>query len=526
MSISAFAYVNAEKASLYRAVMRVFANAKRHFVVHLRPEDVAEEVQEGSADEVQAALEQLVQWGNLQSEPDTGRVTSVEDFYRARYLYQITREGEAAEAALAAFDEALGRRGALQAVALQDIRFQLRALQALAAEPEPDPARVHALLRDITRVFSDLAENAQAFMAGLGRTLELRGADRDAFIAYKDRLIEYLERFIGDLVTASAEIARLIEELNEGRDGVHGIERLFILVAEREAADAAPAPDLEAGSDDLDVSARMGQSLAMWHAHWRGLRSWFVGSRSHPSQAALLRNRARKAISQLVEAVVRLNERRLGRSDRSADFRTLARWFAGCESDAEAHRLWRAAFGLSPARHLTVDEESLLAREQDPVPANTAWMEAPPLRVSPRLRATGSYQKRGAPPKVRRRDKERGLLARQLAEESAQTRAARRRLATGRMTRLSELGELDEASFALFLQLLGDALAAAREPEACIQTVTGDGSLQIELEPLEPDSCAAIRTPNGIFRGRDYRLRIIDLDYDEESTQRFAGGVR
>lgn len=37
---SAFNYVTAEKATLYRPVMRAFANAKAHFVVHLRPEDV------------------------------------------------------------------------------------------------------------------------------------------------------------------------------------------------------------------------------------------------------------------------------------------------------------------------------------------------------------------------------------------------------------------------------------------------------------------------------------------------------
>ena len=49
------------------------------------------------------------------------RVTAVEDFYRKRFIYQLTREGEAAEAALSAFDEALGRRGALRAVALHDI---------------------------------------------------------------------------------------------------------------------------------------------------------------------------------------------------------------------------------------------------------------------------------------------------------------------------------------------------------------------------------------------------------------------
>ena len=353
MTLSAFAYVNAEKAALYRAVMTVFVEAKQRFLVHLRPEDVTQRIvlAQTTLEDVRIALDQLVHWGNLQAHPDTGRVTSVEDFYRARYLYQLTREGEAAEIALAAYDEALGKRAALQSVALEDIRVQLRALHALARERAPDPARVHALLRDLTQVFTDLAENAQSFMTGLGRTLDLRNADREAFLVYKERLIDYLERFISDLVTASADIAQLIRALDELADPDNSspgsaLDRLLKLAVRREAADVAPDPELSNEFGFLEEAERSQQDLARWQARWAGLRGWFIGDRDHPSQAALLRNRARKAITDLLEAVARLNERRLGRSDRSADFRTLARWFAEAESDADAHRLWRAAFGL------------------------------------------------------------------------------------------------------------------------------------------------------------------------------------
>ena len=41
------------------------------------------------------------------ADPDTSRVTSVEDFHRARFLYQLTHAGEAAERSLAVFDERL-----------------------------------------------------------------------------------------------------------------------------------------------------------------------------------------------------------------------------------------------------------------------------------------------------------------------------------------------------------------------------------------------------------------------------------
>src|SRR6266542_6115940 len=91
------------------------------------------------------ALTRLVEWGNLRADPDTSRVTTVEDFHRSRFLYQLTTRGEAVEQAVTAYDEALGRRGALQAVALADIATQLQALLEFAGQAAPDAAKVHLL---------------------------------------------------------------------------------------------------------------------------------------------------------------------------------------------------------------------------------------------------------------------------------------------------------------------------------------------------------------------------------------------
>jgi len=51
--------------------MRALSEAKEHFLVHLRPEDVLDRVRRDGRqldlDAVQAALGQLVEWGNLQA---------------------------------------------------------------------------------------------------------------------------------------------------------------------------------------------------------------------------------------------------------------------------------------------------------------------------------------------------------------------------------------------------------------------------------------------------------------------------
>ncbi|MGP4047677.1 TIGR02677 family protein [Streptomyces sp. 2A115] len=498
-----FAHLTVPNAALYRRVMGAFLAAKERFAVQLRPEDVfavlPPEHRPADLDAVVKALDSLVEWGNLRADPDTSRVTAVEDFYRKRFIYQLTQAGEAAELALSAYDEALGRRGALQAVALHDIITQLRALLVIAAEQEgePDAAKAHLALSALTSRFEALAENARAFMGSLQRTIDLHDVEVEVFLAYKDRLIQYLERFIQDLITLGGRIALLIGELEEqGRVG-----GLLRLAAAREAADAAPD---EAESAEARAYER-------WVGRWSGLAAWFVSADGRESQARLLRGRALGAIPQLLAVVRQLNERRAGRSDRSADFRTLARWFAEAPDDAARHRLWRAAFGLYPARHLTVDADTLDRRAAHPVAAATPWAEAEPLRISPQLRRTGSYERRGKTRRVQDRSEQRRRLADIAAKQAEEIAAARARLATDGTARLSVLGELDPLAFGLFLQLLGDALATWRPGMTATVATSNDGTMEIRLTALADGTTAEVRTPGGTFRGPDHLVEITDL---------------
>ncbi len=481
--------------------MDVFAAAKRQYRLQLRPDEVLHEARwpgpTPRIEEVNAALAQLAAWGNLESQPDTARVSTLSDFYRARYLYRLSQGGEAVESALEVFVRTLQRRAELQTVALEDIANRLLALQHLARAAERDVAKIHETLRDLVRVFESLAENAQAFMAGVARSIELQQAEAATVANYKRRLIDYLERFMGDLIRRSDTIAKLILELSEG------VDPLLLLVAERQARDAAPG-DEQQSADAVTLHADA------WRERWRGLRGWFLSTGHEPPQAELLRARARSAIPQLLGAIATINERRGGRSDRSADFRILATWFADCQSDGEAHRLARAAFALNPARHFSMNTDP-----DAELPASTPWADAPPLVIHPRLREFGEAAPRGPLARVRDRAADRNLLALHITEESRQVEAARDRLATGRATRLSELGPLDEHEFGLFLNLLGEALSDQWEPDGATERQTGDGLLHIRLQPLAADSHARIQTPNGVFAGRDYLITIT-------STQRPA----
>ena len=60
------------------------------------------------------------------------------------------------------------------------------------------------------------------------------------------------------------------------------------------------------------------------------------------------------------------------------------------------HRLWRSAFGVHGSRHLIIDDETLKAREERPCPHPLLAARAA-AEISPRLRRTGSYERRGRP---------------------------------------------------------------------------------------------------------------------------------
>jgi uncharacterized protein (TIGR02677 family) len=496
-----FAHLSAPNAALYRSLLRTFARAKERFIVHLRPEDVAADLRVDADDQLGQALDQLVVWGNLRADVDTSRVTTVEDFHRKRCLYQLTAAGQAAEQAISFYEEAIGRRGQLQSVALADIADMLRSLKVLAAEADPDPVKVHLQLLSVADRFSSLADNAQAFMSALRRAIDFSDGNVDGFLAYKERLIDYINRFITDLANSGARIAVLLHELEEA-----GHERLLLIAARREAADAVP--DGEDAAESLTSAIK--QMLDAWRNRWRGLDDWFTSREAaRPSQARLLRQAAVTAIKQLIDAVGLLNERRSGRSDRSADFRTLARWFAEAPDDQAAHRLWRAAFGLCPARHLSVTGETVDAWRD--IPAGTRWHEAPPIHISPQLRKTGAYERRGKPNQVRDRSAERQFLRVKAEREAAETAVARRRLRTTGPTLLSDLGELDPRAFGLFLALLGDALAARKPGDTEVKTVTTDGTLEVRLSLVPDGGTATVRSADGVLTGPEHVIEITDL---------------
>jgi uncharacterized protein (TIGR02677 family) len=515
-----FAYVQAEHYLSYRLILQAFTQARRRYVLHLRPDEVLSDLQTClqqesqwlnqnpnlqellSKEALEAPLQQLCDWGNLEAQADNSEVSTIEEFHRKRYLYRLTPEGDAAVAAIEVYESNIIRPGELQSAALGDIHELLISLEQELSQNSPDVGKIFRDATYLNTRFEELTSKAQAFISSLMRNTDLQTSNIEAFLAYKKRLIEYLEKFIGELRLMSVQIRDDLERLKPHE------AQLFVLCVGRSLADRL----------DNDAAAQH-KEQQLWQSRWEGLSSWFCPSPKSSSQADRLRQQALTAINSLLNTVNRLNERHSAQSDHGTDLLTLAQWFAECNNDSEAHLLWRETFSLHGCRHFKINGETLAAHAELDKPAHTSWFEAPPMRISPRLRQSGVYKRRGRNTPALSLEVEKKYLAELNRKESEQLEKARRQLLTPEPTALSQWKNLSSQEFDLFLDLLSESLRSKVQHSDVVEATSSDGSLRMVMTPVQPRACFSIQTELGTFSGDDHIITIEDALGVTRATQ-------
>jgi len=480
--------VVAEKASLYRAIMEVFAEAKLQYVLRLRPEEVLERAKGQQSplfdldEDPEDALDQLVTWGNLKRTQDTARARSLAEFARRRSLYQLTPEGEAAQLAVEQVERSLGTTGSLQDFMLPAILDELRSLRSELNRSEPDAGVLLASLTSLFGQFASLANNASIFMGSLTDTIEAGDVEEDSFLVYKQAVLAYLDRFLSQLERLAPEIRTAVEELE-----ATGIERLVHLAA---TADEAPTPD--------GIADRSPELMG----RWEGLRGWFVGDPGQWPTLESLQAAARDAIIRLLAILQRLNDKHYRRIDRAADFIQLARWFEG-STQADAHRLWRTAFGLTSARHMSVgspDEGAAMGM---------SWWDAPPCVVAPRLRSTGRGERTGRAAAIEDHSAAKVELARRIAQDRVKRTDTLATFADLGAVRLSQLGQVDEDRFDVLLEFMGRTLGRAVTRGHPV--TSEDGSFRVKITVLTNALRTSIQSPQGRLTCPDLLVEVTEV---------------
>jgi uncharacterized protein (TIGR02677 family) len=223
-------------------------------------------------------------------------------------------------------------------------------------------------------------------------------------------------------------------------------------------------------------------------------------------------------------------ERRWDGRRRSAsvanDFRRLAAWFDAAPGEAEAHRLFAAAFGMWSSRHA-----HLAPVDGEERRVTTPWTLATPVDVAPSLRTTGSTSNRGrsasvGDPAAVRAQRQREQAARLLHRDHIRAGL----VAQGTM-RLSTLGKLPAETFAELLALIAMALDALRDADGARRAMSLDGGVEIVVREPHDRRTAAVHTDDGVLRGPDLSVTIVltgvdavgESDVDDTSAEAIAG---
>lgn len=527
-----FSWTTSDNRRLHLAILRVFDDARSAYEVRLRPMTILERLPEQlaeldpahdasaakaaheaeppapgeearifglsgdfqtfDAEQVLRALESLHGWGLLELSQDASRVASIEEYKRRRPLYQFTEFGFRSYRSVESVLAMRPGEGQLQRFAFGAINDDLTEL-ASAVEAD-DAVRAHRLLYQLDGLFRDMTERAGQFYVFLGHLTQQSDTSPEVFLELKDRLLGYLQDFLGELQRHRPLIVAAVARIRD-----LGVDRLVELVSQ---ADKSPF---------VTPVERDRQ----WRLRWDGLVDWFVPRSGAARTAADDLDRATTtAITDLSSLLRRLVESRSRGISRDSELRYLARWFSRLPAESDAHALFGVTFGLTPARHLSSIDEHV----NELTPPSASWWEASPVVVPQTLRERGQHQRAlGAPP---------------LPDVSAATELARRRhesdvAATEEASQLLAVEgiaiELDDQAFALVRSLLSRA-ARVRVPVKMLLDGPNPGGsmswegearghgLVLRLVPVGSGETSVISSTRGALHVDGFRVELDRLE--------------
>lgn len=336
-------YLSAPTADRYRVITHYFHERYKLQQHRLKPREVHEYVRKvyDSAYTLEMCvrdLDQLVKWGNLGREQDRETVGSVEEWHSRDHVYDVTQWTVRFERMLEEARHDSSTRGSLDPTLIEVIRASVeglhRMLQSTAPAQESDEAFVSMHIRlpweTIYTQFERLTESTNDFHHALREAYTDDLADTDAFLVYKDVLLDNLAGFVNELMDAGEHLRFHTREWHTS-----GLATRLINLLSASKATTLQRPEHVTVRGEYE---RQVVAFISWFQIGGGIDA--------------LKRATRNAIQTVVTLTARRVERNRVGGSRREHLRRLATAFARCDTLPDAHLLAALTLGSPGARHV------------------------------------------------------------------------------------------------------------------------------------------------------------------------------
>ena len=481
-------YLNADNADRYRSVMRIFFENYEKLQYWMDMDDVHAAMtadpyfSDYRVEQCQQDLTMLVEWKNLTTIQDMRNIHTIEEFQNKKFRYQLTPYSVEIERLMLRLENLEVEGASLEPSLLERIRNHVARFQEMA---EASPDVVHTWWEDLERDFERLNQNYQDYMRDLNSVKAEEMMRTQAFLVFKDKLVDYLRNFVKGLQNHIGVIEEALRALEpELVDAVlaKGIDYVM----------AIPRLDQEVTREEIETRVR---------GRYASIHAWFVADAAGESEASRLFDATTEIIRRITRYAAQLSERNLMGANRREEYRKVAELFLACSDVEEAHRMSAMVFGLERPQHLR------FLAERASESANVSVYEEAPAEIilKPRVR---TYREKTHRSGIRDASAEkaqaREQAIRQLQEDQAQIAA----LEKDGVIDLGTLPEIESRTRAILLRWLSDAL------EDVAHTARTEDGRMFQLDLSKSGETCVLRAEDG-----DMTLPHLAIIFEEEGDR-------
>ena len=335
------AYLTAEKAEIYRCILRVCFREYEHMHFQLYKEEIMELLKEKysvkfskyNIDQLKLDLNSLVEWKNLIPFQDPTRVYTIADYKNKQFRYAMS------EAAVEIERMTIKIENLFLSSSNLSTNYFFKIEKALENIPTSNSTKeIYEWWIDLQNCFKHLNQNYQDYHREFytGRSEKLLKSVE--FITHKDKFISYLQDFIRELQKHSDIISSSIKMINEE-------DKLKLLNKLVESELSVPRPMAEK-SDDLE-SIIKNDVLEKWYSFER----WFVSSNGMPCESERVLDITNDVIQKIIQNAALIVQLQNWGISRKSDYRNYLHMFLDCKDLDDAHKLAAHVFGIQNIRH-------------------------------------------------------------------------------------------------------------------------------------------------------------------------------